>query len=66
MKATKHSEIRKVGVNLYIAFYNKGVIYEYLGRADEEKRYYEMCGGYEPAERRVKELKVIGCDLQFL
>ncbi len=57
LKATKHSASRNVGANSYMAFYNIGVIYECLGRADEAKRYYEMCGGYEPAERRLKELR---------
>ena len=57
LKATKHSASRNVGANSYMAFYNIGVIYECLGRADEAKRYYEMCGGYEPAERRLKKLR---------
>lgn len=57
LKATKHSASRNVGANSYMAFYNIGVIYECLGRADEAKQYYEMCGGYEPAERRLKELR---------
>ena len=46
LKATKHSASRNVGANSYMAFYNIGVIYECLGRADEAKRYYEMCGEY--------------------
>lgn len=57
LKATKHSASRNIGANSYMAFYNIGVIYECLGRADEAKQYYEMCGGYEPAERRLKELR---------
>ena len=39
LKATKHSASRNVGANSYMAFYNIGVIYECLGRADEAKRY---------------------------
>lgn len=54
LKATKHSASRNVGANSYMAFYNIGVIYECLGRADEAKRYYEMCGEYGPAEERLK------------
>ena len=57
LKATKHSESRNIGANSYMALYNIGVIYECLGKTDEAKRYYEMCGGYEPAERRLKELR---------
>lgn len=54
LKATKHSASRNVGANSYMAFYNIGVIYECLGRADEAKRYYEMCGEYGQAEERLK------------
>ena len=54
LKATKHTASRNVGANSYMAFYNIGVIYECLGRADEAKRYYEMCGEYGPAEERLK------------
>lgn len=54
LKATKHSESRNIGANSYMALYNIGVIYECLGRADEAKRYYEMCGEYGPAEERLK------------
>ena len=54
LKATKHSASRNIGANSYMAFYNIGVIYECLGRADEAKRYYEMCGEYGPAEERLK------------
>lgn len=57
LKATKYAASRNIGANSYMAFYNIGVIYECLGRADEAKQYYEMCGGYEPAERRLKELR---------
>lgn len=54
LKATKHSASRNIGANSYMAFYNIGVIYECLGRADEAKRYYERCGEYGPAEERLK------------
>ena len=57
LKATKYKESRNVGANSYMAFYNIGVIYECLGMTDEEKRYYEMCGEYGPAEERLKELR---------
>ena len=58
LKATKHSASRNIGANSYMAFYNIGVIYECLGRADEAKRYYEMCGGYKPAKQQIKALKL--------
>lgn len=58
LKATKHSESRNVGANSYMAFYNIGVIYECLGRTDEAKRYYEMCGEYKPAKQQIKALKL--------
>lgn len=58
LKATKHSASRNIGANSYMAFYNIGVIYECLGRADEAKQYYEMCGGYKPAKQQIKALKL--------
>lgn len=56
LKATKHAGCRNVGANSYMAFYNIGVIYECIGRVDEAKRYYKMCGEYELAKRRLREI----------
>ncbi len=52
-KATKQKECRNSGANSYAAYYNIGVIYECLGKADEAKIYYKKCGDYEPAVKRL-------------
>jgi len=53
LKATEYEECRSVGVNSYLAFYNVGVIYECLGNAEDARKYYKMCGTYEPALERM-------------
>ena len=56
-KAVGHAECRAQGVNSYRADYNIGVIYECLGKKREEAlAYYRKCGGYAPAEERIREL----------
>lgn len=52
-KAKKHPDCRSVGVNSYAANYNIGVIYECLGDVDKARKYYERCGNYAPAARRL-------------
>ena len=42
------------GVNSYAAYYNVGVIYECLEKISEAKYYYQKCGNYEPAKKRLK------------
>lgn len=56
-KATAHTECRNQGVNSYAAYYNIGVIYECLGQIKEAEKYYRRCGGYEPAEKRLNDLR---------
>ena len=56
-KALKMPEGRARGVNSYLACYNIGVIYEYLGQMTEAEQYYNRCGGYEPAEKRLENMK---------
>lgn len=55
-KAAGHAECRAQGVNSYRADYNIGVIYECLGKKEEALAYYRKCGGYAPAEERIREL----------
>ena len=55
-KAAGHAECRAQGVNSYRANYNIGVIYECLGKKEEALAYYRKCGGYAPAEERIREL----------
>ena len=56
-KALKMPEGRARGVNSYLACYNIGVIYECLGQMTEAEQYYNRCGGYEPAEKRLENMK---------
>lgn len=56
LKATQYKECRSQGVNSYSAYYNIGVIYECLGNVDEARKYYEKCGGYEPAVKRLASI----------
>lgn len=53
LKATQYQECRNQGANSYSAFYNIGVIYECLGNMEEARKYYEKCGEYEPAVKRL-------------
>lgn len=44
------------GTNSYSAYYNIGVIYECLGHVKEALSYYEKCGNYPPAQKRIRLL----------
>lgn len=44
------------GVNSYKAFYNAGVICECMNYIPEALKYYEKCGSYVPALRRISSL----------
>lgn len=54
-KAAAQKECRMAGVNSYLANYNIGVIYECLGQKNRAVEYYEKCGGYEPAKKRISK-----------
>lgn len=53
-KALKKPHCRSVGVNSYAANYNIGVIYECLGAVEKAREYYQKCGDYMPARRRLE------------
>lgn len=57
LKATEHKHCRNSGTNSYAAYYNIGVIYECTGRNEEARKYFKMCGDYQPAQ---EQLKMIG------
>jgi len=57
LKATKYKECRTVGANSYMAFYNVGVIYECLGKVEDARKYYKMCGSYAAALERLAVMK---------
>lgn len=54
LKAVKHKECRNQGTNSYAAYYNIGVIYECLGDGDKAREFYQKCGEYEPAKKRLR------------
>ncbi len=56
-KATETARFSVEGVNSYRARYNIGVIYEVCGRIPEAIKWYRACGEYEPAKRRLQDLK---------
>lgn len=53
-KATGHDNARTSGANSYLAYYNIGVIKECLGDIVGAKEFYEKCGKYEKAARRLR------------
>ncbi len=60
-KATTLSTCSRKGVNSYRANYNIASIYESTGQFEEARNYYQKCGDYEPAVRKLKEMKVSSC-----
>lgn len=55
-KATHLPQAKMEGVNDYLSYYNIGVIYECLEAYEKAKYYYSICGNFEAAEMRIKEL----------
>lgn len=45
------------GICSYLSYYNIGVILEVAGMTDNAKAYYMQCGDYEPALKRLSDLK---------
>lgn len=55
--AQKFTSVRMKGVNSYLANYNIGVIYECLGKYEEAKNSYKLCGNYNQAIKRLEALE---------
>lgn len=55
-KALLHEDCRNVGVNSFAANYNIGVILECLGDTAKAETYYQKCGEYAPAKKRLEEI----------
>lgn len=45
-----------VGTSSYLSYYNIGVIFEVLGDYGQALSYYEKCGTYIPASKRISEI----------
>lgn len=56
LRCTGFSQGKAEGITTYMPYYNVGVIYEVLGYKKQAREYYQRCGGYEPARRRLKNL----------
>lgn len=56
-KATTFGFAKVEGANTFRAWYNLGVIYECTGHTKEALQYYQKCGNYEPALKRLAVLK---------
>lgn len=55
-KATTLTSFSRKGVNSYHAYYNIASIYEKLGDIEKAKEYYQKCGDYSNAVKRLGEL----------
>lgn len=55
LECTKFLCSKVEGITTYSSYYNIGVIYEVLGFIEEAIKYYNMCGDYEPAVKRLAE-----------
>lgn len=53
LKCTGMKEGKMQGVNSYLANYNIAVIYEILGYTKESAAYYQQCGNYPLAKKRL-------------
>ncbi len=54
LKCTEHKEGKIEGITTFLPLYNIGIIFDCLGFKDEALKYYEMCGNYEPAIKRLQ------------
>jgi len=54
--ASNCSMYKDEGVNGYKAWYNIGVIYECRGQFDDAVKYYNRCGDYEAAMKRIHNI----------
>ena len=59
MKATTLTTCSRKGVNSYRAYFNIASIYETLGEKDKAKKYYEKCGDFSNAAKKLEELKQV-------
>lgn len=55
-KATTLTTYSRKGVNSYRAYYNIASIYDKLGQKDKAEEYYQKCGDFDNAVKRMDEL----------
>lgn len=58
-KATCFTQSKTTGTNSYIPYYNLGCIYEVLGDFNNAAGFYQKCGGFPPAQERLKAMKLL-------
>ena len=56
LKAAEKPDAKMEGVNGYLAYYNIGIIFECLGDINGAIKYFEKCGNYEAAKKRLEIL----------
>lgn len=56
IKCTKFLSCKAEGVNTCLAYYNIGVIYEVSRYINKALEFYNLCGSYEPAVKRIKDI----------
>lgn len=56
LATTKEHEVMK-GTGSYLAFFNAGVINECLGNLPRAREFYQKCGDYEKAQKRLRNLQ---------
>ena len=57
LNATKAKKTYVCGTESFLAYYNIGVICQVMGKTGEALKYYEMCGEYPKAIRRISEIQ---------
>lgn len=56
LRCIDHKEGKVEGINSYLPKYNIAVIYECSGYRTEAVSYYQKCGNYPPALKRLREI----------
>lgn len=56
IKATTMDNPRAGGTNTYLSWYYIALIYENMGEFEMSKKFYEKCGDFEPALKRLANL----------
>ena len=49
------------GITSYLSYFNIGVILEVAGLADNAVNFYKACGEYEPAKKRLADMRGLPC-----
>ena len=56
IKATSMSNPHAEGTNTYLSWYYIALIYERMGELDMARNFYQKCGDFEPALKRLSNI----------